>query len=337
MIKPEPTKTLLRASAPLRLIFLFTFVILSYAQLSAQSDTVNIFLTSENRPTPLLEELLRTDNLFDPNDDLNAIVQKTQQHWIAVRQGANNKERTDLVDSPERQAVREKVVAIATKMGLLDKVSPKLCHYRYGVVHGAFLNGVRLRLAELVEAWKAGVRYDYLVFLSGERTLRKQSGQEDDLEALRDPKKSPLPLKPHWVPRTNHRYDTEYDMVRFVWDQVMVPNDMARALKNRVVFVNAPKGNHPRPSTEDTLRTWLQKFKPVPGSVIAASHPLLWSQQQLVSMRILGPEFYVETIAPAANLTPYRHNVVSLIYDTVAKCLYEISQQSLAGKISSSK
>lgn len=321
---------LLRTLASWRLIHfgLCCFVLNFYcSQLAAdeQSDLVNVFVTSENRPTPLLEELLRTDNLFDPNDDLAAIVRKTQQHWIGVRQGANNKERTDLVDSPERQAVADKVVAIASKMGLLDKISPSLRHYRYGVVHGAFLSGVRLRLAELVEAWKSGVRFDYLVFLSGERYLRKQSGQEDDMAALCDPKKSPLPLKPGWVPRSNHPYDTEYDMVRFVWDQVMVPNDMARALKNRVVFVNAPKGNHPRPSTKDTLEKWLQTYKPIPGTVLAASHPLLWSQQQIVTMRILGPQFCVETIAPAANLAPYRHNVVSLIYDTVAKCLYEIS------------
>jgi hypothetical protein len=295
-----------------------------------------LFVTPEGALTPQVVELLALDGIYDPQDSLDKVVEKTQERWIAVRQGKNQIERTDLVDSPERVLIREKVVAVATQMGLFKEVSPLLSHYSYGVCLGAFLDGVRLRLAELVTQWKRGIRFDSLVFLTGERYLRKGQGEKDDFEALCNPALSPLPFKPGWTPPPADQlvYETEYDMVKLVWDQVQIPEEMLKALKEHVVFVNASKGDAERASTADTYKTWLTAFHPQPGTVLAPSHPLLWCHQQLVGAYLLGPQYPLNTIAPAASekmLRFYQKAIVSLIFDTVAKCLYEIHKEK--GKI----
>ncbi|MBA3957409.1 MAG: hypothetical protein H0X51_03305 [Parachlamydiaceae bacterium] len=294
------------------------------------TDTRSIFVTEDLQPQPLLIELLQLDNLYNPNDTFQDIVQKTQKCWLSVQQGLNQRERTDLVDNQQRQLMQERVLEIAAEIGLLNAIPPQLTHYESGICLGAFLSDVRARLTLLVDAWKQGIRFDSLYFLTGERYLRKGPGQQDDFEALCNPALSPLPFKATWIrPDPNSvAYETEYDMMRLVWEQVEIPTDMAKTLKDRVFFVNAPKGNFPRPSTADTYVQWLLDYQCTPGTVVAASTPLVWSQQQLVGERVLGPQFHLETIASAptdAEFNTYFKNSTSIVLDTVAKCLFEIS------------
>lgn len=323
-------------SHPISLFSLTQWLIVSFLLVSKAhcQDPIGIFVTDSLKPQPLLIELLQLDNLYDPNDSLQDIVDKTQKKWVAVRQGQNQRERTDLIDSPEQQRIREKVVAVAERMGLFSRKAPSMCHYTYGACLGSFLSGVRKRLMALIEAWEQGVTFDTLVFFSGERDLRKGVGEPDDFEALCDPQRSPLPFKANWK-RPNLQdvcYETEYDMMRLVWEQVQLPEDMAASLVGRVIFVNALKSNGKRPSTADTYIAWLRDYQPLPGSLLAPSDPLLWCYQQLVGMRVLGQGFLVDTTNPGSMpqlMKTYQTSIVSLIFDTVAKCLYEINNMNV--------
>lgn len=298
-------------------------------QILLERDPSHLFITKEGNPTPPLIELLKLDGLYEENDTLADIVQKTQEKWVAVFQGRGNKERTDLQDTTEQQEVREKVEAIARSMGLFAQRKPALAHYDYGVCLGSFLDGVRMHLRQLVRAWEDGVRFDSLVFLTGERYLRKNPGQQDDLEKLKDQSQSPLPFKQGWNFPESAKVETEYDMVKIIWDQIQLPKDMAEALEDKVVFVNAPRGSQERPSTKDTYELWLKEFNPPPGTVLAASYPMLWTYQQLAGENVLGRNYPLDTIAPAVTekeLDRHKHAIVSLVHDTVAKCLYEINE-----------
>ena len=126
-------------------------------------------------------------------------------------------------------------------------------------------------------------------------------------------------------------YETEYDMTKLVWDQVDIPDDMEQALLGKVFFVNAPRGQQNRPSTKDTFQTWLEEFHPKPGTILAYSYPLLWSYQQLAAeTALLKTGFVIDTAAPGFSeqeRLQHREKMVSLVFDTVTKCLYEISLQ----------
>ena len=303
----------------------------SEQQALEKRSPARIFVNSDRTLTSHVIKLLQLDNLYDPSDDLFRVVEKTQKTWISVFQGRQNKERTDLKDSAEKERIRQQVEDCAEAMGLFAERTPLLTHYTYGVCHGAFLDGVRRNLFQLVHAWKKGIRFDSLIFLTGARDLRKRQGENDSVEKLCDEKGSPLPFKNGWELPENAAYDTEYDMVRLVWSQVEVPDDMARALEGKVVFVNAPKGKESRPSTKDAFVAWLQESHPQPGTILACSYPLLWAYQQLVGETVLyNTGLTLDTMAPALSQKERLKNterMVSLVFDTTAKCLYEISQQ----------
>ncbi len=274
-------------------------------------DPTSWFITKEGKPTERLKELLELDNLYSPEDNLAQIVAKTQNAWVQTNQGANNKERTDLVDSPEQLKKKRKIEQIVEELGLFEAKDPQFEHYNYGVVNGAFLDGVKHRISLLINYWERGYKFDKVVVLTGDRKLRKEAGQEDD------PKK--LKKMPENVP-----YENEYDMCKLIWEETDFPDDM----KERVVFVNAPAPQgKARPSTKDCFVTWLQT-NPQPGKILATSHPVVWTYQQLAGQNSLPSDFLLDTCAKAADQSErqkYEKNLISIIQDTVAKCLYEIN------------
>src|SRR5262245_52811497 len=118
---------------------LSTLLLTADVQLLAERDPARRFITADDKPTEPLIKLLKLSNLYDPNDRLPEIVQKTQKAWIKVIQGRDGKERTDLQDSPVEIAIRAEVEAIAKEIGLFNAREPALRKYSYGVCHGAFL------------------------------------------------------------------------------------------------------------------------------------------------------------------------------------------------------
>ncbi|MBA3815598.1 MAG: hypothetical protein H0X29_03590 [Parachlamydiaceae bacterium] len=290
-------------------------------------------------------ELLKLDDLYNENDTFSEVVKKTQKKWLAVVQGKAmqetadpkaNTERNDLKDASKQIAIKQKVERVARAMGLFDNRNPILSNYKYGAWLGSYLQGVRNNLEELVKVWQNGCRFEKLVVFTGERYLRKENGQEDDIKMLCDPKQSPLPFKEGWKLPTNSKYETEYDMMRLVFDQVQLPKDMEEELLGKVEFVNAPKGQNVRAGTKDCYVTWL-KTNPEAGTIVAASYPLLWVIQQIAGETILGEKYPLDTIAPALSkedYEKYKHAVV-IVHDTVTKCLYEINNQINANSMQS--
>lgn len=287
------------------------------------------FITSEGVLTPEIVALLKLDNLYSEGDTLKDAINKTQSSWVQVQSGTNNKERIDLRDTPKWMDNRGNVLEILSKMGLLQERTPTLLHYDYAICHGAFLDSVQSRLANLIKQWKNGIRFDSLIFLTGERYLRKGPGEKDDFFLLCDATKAPYPFKKRWRPNPDSPYETEYDMVKLVWEQAEIPKDMAEALEGKIIFINALKGEFPRPSTHTTVRKWLNDYNPTSGTILASSSPIVWPYQHFSTSVILGPQFKLETIAQESEyLTSNRYNpgMVSVIFDSLAKCLYLIDK-----------
>ncbi len=273
-----------------------------------------LFFTDDGRPTKGLVALLELDGLYDPADTLVEIADKTQKAWIQVNHGIGNKERTDLQDSQQQLAKREQIIAAIEALGLFQAQMPSKERYDYAVVSGAFLESAGASLTFIINTWKRGTRFDAIVFLTGERPLRKGPGQEDD------------PAKLKSFPE-NMPYETEHDMCKLLWRDADLPEDM----RVQVSFINAraPTG-FIRPSRRDCFEEWL-KSNPKPGTILAASHPLYWSFQQLAGENVLPDGFTLETCSDAATedfRKPYANRLVSVMLDTIAKCIYEIKSKN---------
>lgn len=280
------------------LIFLFAITSLG------ATEVKSLFLTEEGKPTKALIELLSIDGLYDPQDTLTTIQKKTQEAWIAARYGADGIERCDLNDSPEQKKEKLKVIEAAKDLGIFNASSPSKTHYTYAIVLGGFREGILYRLKALINLWQQGTRFDSLYFLSGERPLRAdKDGEAADCK-------------------------TEYDLCKHLWKTYEVPQEMREALDGKVFFVNAPRDDKVRPGTKEIYETWLKTYQPDPGSILACSHPLYWTYQQLSAQNVLGNKYPLETIAQSYAYNKNEQNIVSLVHDTVAKCLYELTQGS---------
>lgn len=298
-------------------------------QIFDSSNPMHLFLNKQGKLTESLIEFLKLDGLYEENDDFSTIVKKTQKHWIKTMRGREGKERTDLIDTSNMLEKQAQVIDLIKKMGILNEQAPLLKQYDYAACLGTFLDGVRRHLAYFVKTWESGIHFNNLIFFTGERVLRKEAQGVDSLENLLNPALSPFPFKPHWKIPESAPYETEYDMIKLVWSQIQIPEDMEEALRDHVVFVNATKGIHHRPSTGDAYEFWLQEFQPEPGTVLAISYPILWSYQHLVGMNTLGPDYPLNTIGPEASLedlTNSKDFLTSLTFDTIAKCLFEINK-----------
>ena len=321
----------------LAILGVFMAMSFSVATPSPLFSDVSSLYVKEGVLTEPVVELLKLDGLYEEGMTLQKAVEVTQKHWISTVAGAQGKERCDLKDSQEFLSQLEKVKEIAKTLTLTSARLPAKTEYDYGICLGAFLPAVRARLQGLVKLWKGEapfstpVKFRHIVFLTGERKLRKGDGEQDSLQELCNQEKSPLLFKKNWAFSSSAKYETEYDMIKLVWEQVQLPEDMEKALVGKVIFVNAPpKPGALRPTTKDTYEKW-QEVSP-PGSIIAVSSPFVWQFQQLVGENALSSTFELDTVseAPSSESLNTHKALVTLVHDTVAKVLYEISQRKRA-------
>lgn len=182
---------------------------------------------------------------------------------------------------------REEILPYFAEMGYFNEKHASENYYTYGVVLGSLHASVTRRMAFLVEEWKRGVRFDTIVFLTGQRKLHPEKEPFDHLEM-------------------------EVDMMKWVWEEMDVPAEL-RALP-LIVIDAKPHPFRKRPNTMLTVKQWLQK-DPKPGSCLVFScQPYLNYQEQILKM-VLPETFTVETIGPGGG-SSYS---MSVLLDTAAR------------------
>lgn len=231
-----------------------------------------------------------------------------------LRQGERWEKQTDRFESLAPQ-----LLPLLDQLGLIQEVRPPANIYKGALVHGASLPRVRHRIYELVEQWKRGVRFHHLYLLGGERPLEPLY---EDEEALLSDTTSPLTVDKNWNrPATLPK--TESEMMRFVWEQADIPQDMRQQLQLHVI--NAPMKTTPhalaRPTTRDTIDYWLQS-SPLQGAYLAVTHAPYILRQDLVMQKLLPEEYTVDTLGPAAS----PHEKMVIILDELARAISEVTE-----------
>lgn len=182
---------------------------------------------------------------------------------------------------------REEILPFLKEMGYFDERHATETHYNYAVVLGSLHASVKRRMTFLIEEWNRGIRFDQVVFLTGQRKLH--------------PEKEPFP-----------HLEMETDMMEWTWNQLEMPEEL-RALP-LIVIDAKPHPFRQRPNTMLTVQRWLQD-RPLPGSCLVFScQPYLNYQEQILKM-VLPTTFTVETVGPGGGST----SPLSVLLDTVAR------------------
>lgn len=174
------------------------------------------------------------------------------------------------------------------KMGLVFEAAPQEKKFRYALVLGALLPAVETRIGYLADQWAKGVRFDQIVFLTGDRPLLE---------------KEKMVCGEEW----------EGGMIEWAYRQSALPKGIP------TLFINAPmkktkEGTWVRPGTADTVSEWL-KSNPEPGNCLAVSNQPYVGYQGTVLQTFLPGTFELETVGPPIKGDPS----VALLLDTIAK------------------
>lgn len=278
-------------NAWLRLVFgaLLGFSALSVA--SAKTPLIDSLIDQQGKPTAALAKLLALTNA-PPVNNFDDLVKQTQAHWY---QGQAGKERWQFDSRFETR--RRRLIPILRQLKVVDKIQAEDKHYRYGLVYGATAPAINQRLNFLIREWRRGVRFDALVFLTGERPL----------EPTRDKGFIDMGLK------------TEREMMERIWNAKRRPAALKR-LPLKIVdtpLLRSPDGRSRRPQTGDTIQAWLAS-KPQPAKAVFISSQPHVGYQHAVAKGVMLKEFDFETIGPAS-----RKVKISVYLDAIARWLYQ--------------
>jgi hypothetical protein len=227
---------------------------------------------------------------------LNSLVRQTQEKWLQ-----QNKERWQF--EPREEHRFHYIFPFLKSLGCIDAFYAQEKQYDYAVVLGGYYTRIQARLNHLIEEWDRGVRFRYLVFLTGERFL--------DIETE--------------MPQFNLKSDdkTEAALMQHIWE-AQFPHHPLKDLPFTLVDTLGRKEakGWRRPSTKDTLLKWLS-FSPKPGSCLFVSSQPFITYQHTVIQTHLPSSFSAETVGSYTE----KHLALSVYLDNLSRWLYQEKQK----------
>ena len=219
------------------------------------------------------------------------LVAETQKKWLRK----SGQERWEVAElSTDQKAY---VLDWAVKQGFFIPWKPAASSYDKALILGATDSRMEMRLNFLKELWNEGVRFQEIVWLTGDRPL--------------DPR----------VDRLADRCKLESEAARIIWEESDLPKEM-RAVN--VLFIAAPMKQEgaslARPNTKDTLVAWLN-HSPVPCKALFISDQPFCGYQFAVIKDTLPDAFAFDVAGQGAD--PLKHpSSAAVTLDSIARWIY---------------
>jgi len=213
------------------------------------------------------------------------MIAETQKKWLR----SSGKERWEMNEISQK----EFVLNWAEKSGIYSSWKPESSSYDKALILGATTGVMEGRLRFLVDLWNEGIRFDEIVWLTGERPLDKTI---DGLLEL----------------ATN-----ESEAARVIWKKVDLPKEM-RTIS--VVFVEEPMKGLKRPNTKDTIDAWVGSGVKPCKALVVSSQPFCGYQYGIVD-RYLPEEFLFEVVGPGVDSRAHPA-AAAITLDSMARWLY---------------
>lgn len=259
--------------------------------------SILLFSVNINRPTEEFAHFM--SDIQIPGDDLVAIDEALQRRFFQKGDDGQPLERWEL-EEVEVSCPRSQFIRHLKLCGFGMETIPSQWEYDRAAWPGALLVRAAGRLNDLLEAWASGVRWRETIVFGGKRPIQQE--REDVYQAwyllgVPNPSRdTPIPFESVGV-------HTELEMMQWLWEHANMP----QKLRQTAIFVDSPMkppatpGGQPvRPSTEDTVRAWLET-NPSPGSLLLSSGAPYGMAQDEALWTMLGSYGHtIETFGHAA-------------------------------------
>jgi hypothetical protein len=216
------------------------------------------------------------------------LIQETQKRWLR-KPGQERWEMREL-SLEERQTV----LRWAEEQGLYSEWRPASQTYDQALILGATTSRMEMRLDYLVQLWKEGLRFDKIVWLTGERPL--------------DPR----------VDGMMDRCKNEAEAARLIWKEANLPLEM-RTIP--LLFIEVPMKGQARPTTQDTLVAWLAT-QPAACQALFVSDQPFCGYQFAVIHSTLPQEFLFDVIGAGAKSLSHPA-AAAITLDSIARWIYQ--------------
>lgn len=238
-----------------------------------------------NRPTVCLQNLLADLEITATNlAELNTVLQKRYVQKNADGTAVERWKQPE-VESPAEGRVKYGL----TGCGFIHRCNPSESRYDRAGLPGALAVRAGARLLDLVDAWKAGVRWKETVIFTGARPLEPEK-ETFSACCIAIALEDFAAAEPSFATVT-----TEAEMLEWMWDNVNMPADLRETPVEIIDSCMKPPtkegGPMIRPSTEDPLDLWLTT-NPTPGSMLISSGNPYGPGQTETFYRIAGPKGY---------------------------------------------
>lgn len=242
----------------------------------------------DRRVDPIaLSELAAALNI-SPDADL---VMETQKQWLRKP----DQERWEMAElSPDQRLY---VLNWAKNQGFFSAWKPLYQSYDKALILGATTHRMQMRLDFLKTLWNEGVRFQEIIWLTGDRPLDKK------VDGLTD------------------RCKNESEAAHILWKETDLPPEMrAKAVTFIAVPMKQEGSSLNRPNTKDTLVAWLQN-SPTPCRALFISDQPFCGYQFAVIKACL-PEQYEFDVA-GQGVDPTSHpSSAAITLDSIARWIY---------------
>lgn len=245
--------------------------------------TANLFCSYE--PTTLYKIFDLTHVPYEKNlESINTAAQKNFLRKAGL-------ERWEMETKFDEQ--RAELLPLLQKIGLIDQRIPQKGSYDYALFMGALGSTMEKRKIFLEKLIKDGIFFKEIIILAGERPLDAQNETE---------------YFPH--------AQTEADAAEYLFKDFQKPYTIIRT-----PMLKDQNGKAYRPTTEDTVKTWLTT-NPHPGTVLVISSNPFTQRQINVTTASLPKSFSVEGAGPAAS----ERTTIAVYLDELARTLYSMTK-----------
>lgn len=237
------------------------------------------FLRASGELKPAFATLLSQYGV-ETRDSPTVVLNAMKLLWWGGQRGLSNAIAAHYSDVPseERRLLLEDIEHI----GRID--APPV-EYSHALLMGGTLEWVRDRIENLVTQWDAGVRFKTLVMLGADRPL--DLDRSESKKTLLTPPSTGLRFKPDWKLHSSADYKDEFDMMRLVYEQSVLPEAWGSVVP--VVWIKSLAENGRFPNTEKTVVDYLQAARGESfGYVLSASSQPFVHYQNLVTAAVFA-------------------------------------------------
>ncbi|MFK7826999.1 MAG: hypothetical protein AB8G05_22845 [Oligoflexales bacterium] len=289
------------------------FILLSlslFAWASIGLSKNNLTLTENQTVKTPLFKLMKTLGYTGENNlsQLNAYAQK---HLLRPA----DKERWNVYDDQLTKSHQEIIIKTLDEFGFFDEVTPELDQvYENVLILGASVGRMRSRVAFFNKLASQGLKYKKVYFLTGERPLDSRIESES---ILFEPGPNQI-FRKNWQ-RPKVAPSNESGGARLAWDQLI-------GSKEKPIFVDVPMNKDKRPSTIDTINTWLDKSPAHGKTLVISNNPYIPYQHAVVLGALIKKGFITANDGPilttvGSGTKPDKERLRVLL-DNVARTLY---------------